>query len=298
MNTDIYNGLLRLVLKAKVGIFMLINFDNSSNNGDRLSDIYMYQCGMEDCKAGHSYGPAVRDHFLIHYVLQGKGYFQIDGIIHTINKGEGFLICPDVVTFYQADTEDPWHYIWVGFNGLKAQHYLKQANLDALNPVFKYDKGDSLKDCMENMLTSISLAKEGETRIKGLLYLFLSYLIEASQDNGTKAKPENQGELYVENAIDYIDKNYSRKMTINNLANYIGVDRSYLCSIFKSLIKLSPQQFLILFRLEKACELMKTTHLSIGDISRSVGYIDPLLFSKTFKKVKGLSPKDFRVFIK
>jgi len=274
---------------------MLINFDNLSNSEDRLSDIYMYQCGKEDCKAGHSFGPAVRDHYLIHYVLEGKGIFQVDGKMHTIHKGEGFLICPNVVTFYQADTEEPWNYIWVGFNGIKAQHYLKQANLDALNPVFKYDECDNLKDCMQNMLDSISLLRVGETRIKGLLYLFLSYLIEANQNNSVNLKPENQKELYVEKAIDFINKNYSSKISINNIACYIGVDRSYLCAIFKNLIKLSPQQFLILFRLEKACDLMKTTSLSIGDISRSVGYNDPLIFSKIFKKIKGSCPKNFRV---
>lgn len=273
---------------------MLINYDNSITAKELLNDINMYQCGMEECEPGHSYGPAVRDHYLVHYVLKGKGYFHINGKIHTIHKGEGFLICPDVITFYQADNDDPWDYTWVGFNGIKAQQFLKQANLDDQRPVFKYDKNDNLKDCMASMISSMTLAKEGETRIKGLLYLFLSYLIEARQESDSDIKPENQKELYIENAIDYINKNYSRKVTITNLANYIGIDRSYLCALFKSFVKLSPQQYLIIFRLEKACDMMKTTNLSVGDISRSVGYSDPLQFSKTFKKVKGLSPKNYK----
>ncbi|MGE5613279.1 MAG: AraC family ligand binding domain-containing protein, partial [Bacillota bacterium] len=62
------------------------------------TDLNMYQCGTQECKPGHSYGPAVRDHFLIHYIHSGKGKFCVNGREYNLEGGQGFLICPDVVT--------------------------------------------------------------------------------------------------------------------------------------------------------------------------------------------------------
>jgi len=88
--------------------------------------------------------------------------------------------------------------------------------------------------------------------------------------------------------------NYSRDISVMELARHIGLDRSYLCSLFKEYLKVSPREYLIKYRMDKACELMKNPSLSISDVARSVGYSDPLGFSKMFKKVKGCSPKAYR----
>ncbi|MBZ4645307.1 MAG: AraC family transcriptional regulator [Clostridia bacterium] len=258
------------------------------------TDLNMYQCGMEDCAPGHHYGPAIRDHYLIHYILKGKGFFQVGDTTYHLTEGYGFLICPDIITYYQADREDPWHYAWVGFHGLKAEAYLKHANLTADNPIFKYDKDDFIKDCFMQMIATKRFIKSRELRLLGLLYLFLSQLIEiAAKDRFLDAEGDRQ-ELYIKKAIEFVEMNYSRKIRVHEIAHYIALDRSYLCSIFKEHLGISPQEFLINFRINKACELMKNKNLSIANISRSVGYDDPLLFSKMFKKVKGFPPREYR----
>lgn len=257
------------------------------------TDMNMYQCGMEDCEPGHSYGPAIRDHFLIHYITSGKGIFHVGNKTYHLGKCQGFLICPGIVTYYQADYEDPWHYSWVGFNGLKAEIYLKHAGLTADNPIFTYDRDNFIKDCFDRMIATKSMIRSREIRLLGLLYQFLSQLIEI---NGTDRFRDNvdRRELYVRKVLEYIEMNYSRKMTIGEMAGYIGLDRSYLGAIFKEHLGVSIQDYLINFRINKACELMNKSSLSIGDISRSVGYDDALLFSKMFKKVKGLAPREYR----
>jgi len=254
----------------------------------------MYQCGEERCKPGHDYGPAVRDHFLIHYILEGKGKFYVGDRIYELGKDQGFLICPDIITYYQADYQDPWHYVWVGFNGLKAESYLKQASITVDNPIFTYDCDNYIRNCFDEMIKAENVIKGREIRLTGFLYLFLSRLIEKNSNENFAGDGEDTKELYVKKAIEYIQRNYSRKLTINNMAKYIGLDRSYLGSLFKQYMGMSPQQYIMEFRIDKACELMENPILSIGDISRSVGYVDQLLFSKTFKKIKGICPRDYR----
>lgn len=94
--------------------------------------------------------------------------------------------------------------------------------------------------------------------------------------------------------MEYIKTNYYNKVSITELAGMIGIDRIYLSSLFKESIQLSPQMYLLQYRMDKACDLMNNQQLSISDISHSVGYSDPLLFSKMFKKVKGVSPSHYR----
>ncbi|MCX8132283.1 MAG: AraC family transcriptional regulator [Clostridia bacterium] len=258
------------------------------------TDLNMYRCGIEDCTPGHYWGPAVRDHFLVHYIIKGKGVFQTGNNSYELKAGQGFLICPNTATYYQADNKDPWRYSWVGFHGVKAETYLKRAGLTANTPVFTYDNDDFLKDCLSQMIASNNLGKGREIRMLGLLYVFLSQLIETLGSIHTYDNNENKKEIYIKKAVEYIAMNYSREISICELASYIGLDRSYLYSVFKEYLKVSPQEFLINFRIDKACDLMHNRILSIGDISRSVGYEDQLLFSKAFKKIKHVSPRDYR----
>lgn len=258
-----------------------------------LTDLTMYQCGTEECAPGHSFGPWVRDHFLIHYILKGKGIFQVGDKTYTLHQGQGFLICPGAVAYYEADQTDPWHYIWVGFNGLKAESYLAQAHLNQENPIF--DAGDNtfLTERFWEMIETRHLHRAREVRLLGHLYVVLSHLIEIRKDVPFGKNLENRKEEYIRKSIEYIAKNYSRKVTINDLSKYIRLDRSYLCSLFKEFLHQSPQSFLIDYRMNKACKLMEETTLSIGDIARSVGYEDPLLFSKIFKKFKKTTPSEY-----
>lgn len=262
------------------------------------SELDMYHCGMEDCAPGHYFGPAVRDHFLIHYIRSGKGVFQVGSRRYRLERGQGFLICPDIVTFYQADAEEPWHYSWVGFHGAKAEGYLKQTRLDQVNPIFAYHQDEFFSDCLNRMVAASQAAKGREVKLKGLLYLFLAKLIEIADHDSVFDGTLSKKELYIKDAVEYIRMNYSRKISIAQMARFIGLDRSYLCLLFKELLKVSPQRYLIDFRMAKAGELMKNDALSIGDIARSVGYEDQLQFSKLFRKVRGVSPRQYRSGLK
>jgi len=256
------------------------------------TDLNMYRCGIEDCKGGHFWGPAVRDHYIIHYILDGKGTYTVGGNTYHLGKNEGFIIYPNTVVHYQADKKNPWSYSWVGFHGLKAAAYVKQAGFDSRRPIFKYDQDSFLKDCLLEMIGTKELPAGKEPRLLGLLYVFLSKFIEVFGKDDLEES--NRKEDYIKRAQEYIAMNYSNKITIAEIAQHVGLDRSYLYSLFMEHLSSSPQKYLIKYRIDRACELMLSTDLPISGIARSVGYDDPFLFSKTFKKIKGVSPKDFR----
>ena len=112
------------------------------NNKDR--DLLLQFCGYSTTEPLHSFGPAVRPHYIIHFILNRKGIFQIHEKTYHLETGQGFLIEPDELTFYQSDAQEPWEYLWIGFNGKMIPEFLKQIGLSSAHPIFHCDKKKEL----------------------------------------------------------------------------------------------------------------------------------------------------------
>lgn len=257
-------------------------------------DLYLDNYGIEQCYPNKLIGPMMREYYLIHYVLSGKGIFKVGDETYELEEGTGFLIQPSVETTYQADHSDPWNYCWVGFHGIQAQNILNETSLLNQSPVFSYDMSDTY---FQQFLSILNQEDHNtikmELAIHGLLFLLLSSLIEKNPKQQRIGKPISK-EDYIHKVIHFIESNYSNKITIASIAEWIGLDRSYLSGLFKEFMGISIKEYLIQFRIKKACVFLNNSKLSIGSIARSVGYEDPLLFSKMFKKTIGTSPSEFR----
>ncbi len=258
------------------------------------TDLNVYRCGIEECRPGYTWGPGIRDHFIVHFIIKGSGTFFNGKTTYSLKKGDGFVIFPGSLVTYSADKYSPWTYSWVGFHGLKAESLLTKSGLSKASPSFTYSSDDKLENCLNSMLSDARLNTPSELMLLGHLYIFLSLLIQNSRNITPQASKFGSQEKYVRRAIEFISKNYSGKVSIRDIASNMAINRSYLYLVFMKHMNISPQDFLIRYRLERALELMRNPALSIGDIARSVGYDDTLRFSKIFKKEKGLSPSHFR----
>lgn len=259
---------------------------------DAFTDFYLLYCGKQECPSLYSYGPAVRDNFLIHYCIKGKGTYFAKQRNYKIEQGDAFLILPGEVTFYQADEEDPWTYVWIGFDGLKAETYLKRCGLDKDHLKTHCDGTEILSTMIDSMIAHNTLSYSNELYIQGKLFEFFSYLsASANIEYKTEISSEN---IHVNKAIEFIQKNYQNFITVNDIADYVGLHRSYLSSIFQKQLHMSPQQFLLKFRITKANDLLTKTDLPINSISYSCGYANQLAFSKAYHKVTGISPSTYR----
>ena len=94
--------------------------------------------------------------------------------------------------------------------------------------------------------------------------------------------------------MEYIRNHFQEDLTVAKLARYVGLNRSYLTTVFQSVLQMSPQQFLMRFRMTRAAQLLRENNLSVGEVARSCGYPDPLTFSKAFKRTLGVTPSRYR----
>lgn len=262
-------------------------FDN-----EKKGSLYVNCCGCSKTEPLHRFGPAVKPHYLIHYVLSGKGLFRFGEKEFTLEAGYGFLICPDQLAFYQADEKNPWTYLWVGFDGTEAERYLSAMGLSAKHPVFSSTQSDELYAVVKDMMDHNTFGMANDLRRNGQLGVFLSIIANSAQV--VQKSEEDRGNEYVRKAISFIQSNYCNQIKVTDVAEYVCINRSYLYTLFEQHVGMSPQQFLSTFRLMKAKELLESTNYPIETIAISCGYKDALVFSKAFRLMHGMSPSAYR----
>lgn len=253
------------------------------------SALTIYYGGYEVCTPCHSFGPAIRPHYLLHYILNGKGKYYVNNNCYELKQGEGFLICPGESTLYKADKEDPWEYCWISFDGYDSGTVLKKCGLTKENLVFKDNSNGIFKENLLSLIHNYNSYNSNEFALLGQLYLCFSNIYEQ-----VNLKEKISCETYLDKALDYIFNNFSYDIKIVDIAKHVGIDRTYLYKLFIEEYKLSPQQYLISFRLNAAIKMLETTQLNITEISYSCGFRDTPAFYKHFKKQFSITPVQYR----
>lgn len=225
--------------------------------------------GFEDCLPSHSYGPGIREYYLVHYVSGGKGTFIVNNKRYSVCKNQIFVAPPYTQIQYYADKHDPWSYIWIGFCGKLAKKF------DTLPPV-----ADIKTNIFSEMIECESYKSCREEFLAGKLYSLYAQLFEDADFSND----------YVKQTSDYISANYMNDISIADIAALIGVERTYLSKIFKEKMGKSIQEYRINVRLEQARKLLEKGY-NVSQASFMCGYKDSFNFSKMFKKRYGISPQ-------
>lgn len=251
----------------------------------------VYNTGLQRCDPGYEWGPGVRDHYLLHYVTEGKGTYTAKGQTYTLEAGDMFLAWPNELIAYQADMQTPWSYCWVGFGGLDADTLVKQTDFAPKRPVMHVEDGEVPKGLLLDIYQCRGARHFEIVRMTGKLYAFLSWLMETS--HGETRRKRQAGLEHVQRACEFIVNNYSRVITVQDIAQNVGVCRSLLNRAFQQHMDMSPVQYLTRYRMQQACILLERTDMPVKAVAYSVGYEDPLYFSRRFREMENCSPKEY-----
>ena len=247
----------------------------------------LYYGGWEICCPMHTFGPAIRQHYLVHYVTRGKGRLWMNDSCYVIEKDTMFLIRPGITCVYQADKDDPWEYCWICIDGYDVENMLNNSGFDKVNLLFFDKSNGEVRDAMLNFIFYFSKYKNNE-------YMLLSRLYNIFGHMKIQMKKQQAKSIHVERAIDYIYENYSKNISVTDIANYLGIDRTYLYRLFKEEYNMSPQKYLLNFRLKAAMNKLEGGNMSIAEIAYSCGFNDASAFCHQFKKVYKDTPLNYR----
>lgn len=252
------------------------------------------ECGIEQGIPGLGYNYEVLKNAVIHYVTKGYGTFKFNGKVFNLKQGDIFILLKGMQVEYVASIDDPWEYYWIGFSGSNANEYLNRTSITN-SCVANCEENSKIPQIILNMCEiskTYNPSRSDDILLLKELYSLLYALIEEFP------KPfeykDKELHTYIQNALNFINSNYMHSITVQEIADYVNLSRSYLYKMFIKNLGISPQRYLINLRMYKATLLLKSTKLPIGEVANSVGYSDSLLFSKTFSKHFSMSPLNYR----
>lgn len=240
--------------------------------------------GMADDIDNTCWGRGIRNEYIIHFVVVGKGY--VNG--REVRQNQGFVLKPGKLYEYHADEKEPWQYFWIDLNGQNAPTIMKQYDFPFDTEFFHFCFHNNFTAAYKSLFDSPSITVS-QNFFTGLLHMMLSFVQE---DN--KSSPITRSQSHVEHAMSILQNSYYSKIKISDVADRLFLDPGYLYNLFMKYVGISPKEYLNNIRIQKACELLSKTDYLISEISCSVGYDDPLQFSKFFKSRTGKSPLDYR----
>ena len=260
-------------------------------------ELTLVHVGTEDCKPFHIVS-VPRTEYILHFVLSGAGFYSARDKTHALHAGQMFLIRPGEPIVYGSDSNHPWSYAWIGFQGVRAETILRKCGFTRDQLVLPLKETDQVLACIENIITRRSLsASDTLAREACMIHLFSLLAAEYEKTSGGLefTRTESPDVLYAELGRAYIKEMYMHSsITVEDVASHIGISRTTLNRAFQKELKRSAQQYLIACRMRHAASFLRDTSLSVKEITSRSGYSDQLVFSAAFKKYYGLSPTAYR----
>ena len=217
-------------------------------------------------------GPYVRFCYVVHVIGSGEGNFIENGTVHRLKKGDVFIVKPHVATHYDFHAEDNLSFCWIGFTGIYAK---KLEELSCVHTL-KGDYFNAVKNLIDN---------EEIMYAEPIIETIIKIVSEISA---------SKSDCLLKSVKDYIDKNYSNQISIEEIAKTFSYNRTYLSNLFKKQYGQSPKEYLINKRLSEALNLI-LDGVKVYEVSNKVGFSNQYNFSRAFKLKYGVSPNNYLI---
>lgn len=232
--------------------------------------------GYQECPPGHIFGPAVREHYLLHYIFSGSGYFNRGGTTYSLAAGDLFVIVPGEITTYYASQQDPWRYGWIGFTTSVEFDFLSTPVIRQPQVLRIFQR---IRDCCD---------RDGpDAHVFALTFELLYTLSQKNKRNNLSVSD------YAIYAKTHLDNTYMQKTNIAEIANTLHIDRRYLTAVFRKTYGMAPQEYLTHLRLERAKDFLQSGY-SVTNAASMSGFSDLCNFSRQFKAYYGYTPSSLQ----
>lgn len=252
------------------------------------NELNLYYCGRRIKTLDHSYGPEVRQHYLLMYCVDGSAILKREDEEIRFGAHDLYVMFPNEKINYTTLPGSHWTSWWVGIYGSLTDSLMEMLGVTKDNPFIHIRDTYTMEYLMKEIYdTSLNTDTSSKMKCVSLLYELFSFLMK---DAGSTYKSD-----IISDAQNIIEHNLGGQVSVADLAEKLNINPSYLTRIFKQKLSKSPKEYIIDHKIKRAKELLKYTDVSITDIARSVGFDDPLYFSRLFKKRTNLTPTEYRL---
>lgn len=267
---------------------------------DKSRPLIVTSCGtyrLKTVKRLPTWRPKGRLDYQLLYIVSGKGHFYFHGEDRVVYAGRMVLIQPRQEQRYEYFGEDKTEVYWVHFTGSDVKNILRSYNIPMDDPIFYSGASSTYSYLFKEMIHELQNCKTG---YEDLLAMYLRQIFLLVQRTRQEERPTVS--TYIQEEMEfarrYFNEHYNEPISIQEYAESRNMSVCYFQRNFKQIVKHTPMQYLLTIRVNNAASLLETTDYSMAEIAAIVGYEDPLYFSRLFRKIKGVSPRDYRNLVK
>ena len=257
---------------------------------DKDGEICLLACGYGTPQTGLRAGPWIVPMHIVHYIVQGKGWYERGGVKHRVHAGDVFVSMPGDLVSYYAEPGESWSYCWVQVTGRLVQQCFETIGVDDEHVVF-HQTNHTFMDSVVGVIQYVD-GKENrysQMRLNAFVLEALSGLDESASFPSSGA---DKRERYVQAAISFMEYHSDETLRVADIAYHLGLERSYFYRIFKEVTGCSPQEYLLKLRIDKA-KMLLATGISPANTAAALGFADIYYFSKVFKRAVGATPAQY-----
>lgn len=274
-------------------MLFISGFDDNSPKHTRISHLHINN-ELDVTEIGYNKVPPSKQHimqrdvYIIHYCINGKGVFQGKEFDNSCL----YLTVPGETEVITADEHDPYETFWIIFRGTAAPEMLRLCGLPHKCGVYRFDKNTECAEILKNYLYNTE-SDGGIAEAFSLHSAFYAIMAKHMESLDSSVLQKN---TVARDVADFLSKNYNLDIKIDSIAEMFNYSRNHLYTLFKNEYGVSPKEYLVNLRIEKAKQLLTDVSISfsVKEISYAIGFQDPFYFSKLFNSRAGMSPLQYR----
>ena len=263
-------------------------FENYDLSEHSFPDIQFEGCNLTE------YNPSQTDKIIcnkgIYFIIisEGKGSLIKNDKRYTLTKGMGFVISSGITLLIKSDSIEPFTAITIKIGGEASKQLLSQIEKREQDSIMKFSSHGKVIDAARDLVTECGKNYSSDYSVMVAFYDFINSI----DDYYTEKKIPSKN-VYMTRAIEYIKQNYNKSISVESIADMLGIERSYLSRLFKNYKNKSTQNYIIDYRMLQAKRLFEQEDMNVSQVSTAVGYTNIYCFSRIFKSRVGMPPKEY-----
>ncbi len=263
--------------------------EHFSFDDNYFPDLRMSFCCCHRYNPSESFGPVVPRRYVINVIEAGRGTLDMGNRRLNVAAGQAFILFPDKAVTWKADSLEPWNYIGIELCGSGVEKFVERLGITPQMPVVDFASPHKAMDAAYDLFVECDKKYQNQFAISGCFCSLMEALEESLVAKKIPAK-----NFYMTRAVEYIKENYNQNLSVENIANMLGIERSYLSRLFKTYKNKSTQNYIIDYRIQRAKKMFEEEDLNVSQVCTAVGYTNIYCFSRIFKSRVGISPKEYR----
>jgi AraC-like DNA-binding protein len=245
--------------------------------------------GYEKCAPDFEIRRRTYPYYVLEYSIKGQCTLAINTTSHALKSGIVAGFAPGNPHHYACDGFFPWEHLWLAFVGTKAKELFEKSGL--------FSKG-AIVGSPHTMQLMQAIIANGTKKTQYAQEICSGYLrillLSLAENRNTEQPTTSVAAATYHNCRKYIDENFSSLASPSQVADACGINVRYMSRLFKKYDTVTPQEYIMRLKLNKAVNLLLTSGLAINEIGYSLGFNDPYHFSRVFKRFHSLAPHHYR----